>query len=95
MMNGGSYPHKNLNTNYTRNTLGATIMHMEADIDKVVKCNGCALHFMYTQKAKKCPFCHTPYVGGVAEKVEEKPKEKKVAVKSQNQKESFKMWKDS
>ena len=88
-MNGGSYPHKKLNTNCTRNTLGATITHMEADMDRVVKCNKCTQHFMYTQKAKKCPFCGTNYAETGEGKVEEKIKEKKATVKTQ--KESFKM----
>ena len=57
------------------------------------------LHFMYTAKALKCPFCHTYYSEVLVAKVAEKPKDlpaqtgKKVAVKTQ--KESFKMWKNS
>jgi Zn finger protein HypA/HybF involved in hydrogenase expression len=31
--------------------------------EKVVKCKNekCGLHFMYTEKSIKCPFCHTKY----------------------------------
>ena len=59
---------------------------MVDDAEKVVKCGGCKLYFMHTEKDTKCPFCHTKY----GEKtVEEKPKEKKLTTKPQ--KESFKM----
>ncbi|MFA4871627.1 MAG: hypothetical protein WC610_01000 [Patescibacteria group bacterium] len=40
-------------------------------MEKVVKCRGCGQYFMHTEKAIKCPFCHTEY-GEVEEKVEEK-----------------------
>ena len=62
-------------------------------MDKVVKCSNsqCAQHFMYTQEDTKCPFCHTEY-GKVEERIEERPKERKLTVKTQ--KESFKIWKE-
>lgn len=58
-------------------------------MDKVVRCKNeeCALHFMLTEKATKCPFCKTEY-GEAGEKVVEK----KLTVKTQ--KESFKIWKE-
>lgn len=54
--------------------------------NKVVKCKNsqCKLFFRYTEKDTKCPFCKTEYL-----KVEEKPKEKKLTVKTQ--KDSFKI----
>ena len=55
-------------------------------MEKIVKCNRCGQYFMHTEKALKCPFCHTVYV-----EVEEKAKDKKGTTK--HQKESFKVWK--
>lgn len=60
---------------------------MRDNIEKVVKCNKCRLYFGHTEKETKCPFCKTEYG-----EVEEKPKEKKLVVKTQ--KDSFKIWKD-
>ena len=59
--------------------------------EKVVKCRSkqCGLFFGYSEVDTTCPFCHTPYRAEEA-KIAEKPKEKKVRVRSQ--KESFKMW---
>lgn len=48
---------------------------------------------MHTKEDTKCPFCNTEYIEVVEKKPEEKPKERKVTVK--NQKESFKIWKES
>ena len=63
-------------------------------MDKVVKCGRCEQHFMYTEKAVACPFCHTPYVEVEEKSVgEEKNKVRKVAVKTQ--KDSFKIWKNN
>ena len=72
--------------------------------EKVVKCKNdkCGLHFGYSEKKTKCPFCYAEYV-----KVEEKPENlsapagalaggqasKKGTTKTQ--KESFKIWKDN
>ncbi|OHB08871.1 MAG: hypothetical protein A3I19_01035 [Candidatus Zambryskibacteria bacterium RIFCSPLOWO2_02_FULL_38_13] len=71
-------------------------------MNKVVKCKNdkCGQHFMHTEKNTKCPFCHTEY-GEAEEKPtveeksvnEEKPKARKVAVKTQ--KDSFKIWRNS
>ena len=66
--------------------------------DKVVKCRDkkCGLHFMYTEKDTKCPFCKTEYA-----EAKEGPKDlpaqigKKLTVKTQTQKGSFKIWKDN
>lgn len=63
-------------------------------MDRVVKCNNeqCGLHFMHTQTDTECPFCHTEYSAVEEKKVEVRPKERKVPVKTE--KESFKIWKD-
>lgn len=68
------------------------------ETEKVVKCKNdkCGLHFGYSEKQTKCPFCHTEYIyNKVKEKSadEEKPTVQKGTAKTQ--KESFKMWKDS
>ncbi len=57
--------------------------------DKVVKCTNdkCGQYFMLTEKAIKCPFCHTKYV-----EVAEEDKKKKWTAKTP--KESFKRWKN-
>ena len=59
--------------------------------EKVVKCKNdtCGLHFGYSEKQTKCPFCHTKY----GEVIEEETKARKVPVKSK--KESFKIWRKS
>lgn len=79
-----------------------TLNNMDTGNDKVVKCNGCALHFMYTEKVKKCPFCRAEYVEEVSKprviriqtdtesKVSDDSKEKKATTKTR--KESFRMW---
>ena len=56
-------------------------------MNKVVKCSNskCGQYFMHTEKATKCPFCHTEYG-----KAEEKSTSKKVAAKTR--KKSFKIW---
>ena len=61
------------------------------NMEKVVKCNKCGQYFMHTEKNIKCPFCHTEYGKTVGEKTKEKPKEKKLVVKTQ--KNSFKIRK--
>ena len=58
-------------------------------MEKVVKCNRCGQYFMHTEKALKCPFCHTEYV-----EVEEKETNKKKG-SEKTQKESFKVWKNN
>lgn len=60
--------------------------------EKVVKCNKCEKYFGHTEKDTKCPFCHSEYVI-VEEKSGEKPKAKKLIMKTQ--KESFKIWGDN
>jgi len=67
------------------------------ETEKVVKCKNdkCGLHFGYSEKQTKCPFCHTQY-GKVEEKTVSSAEasaakeEKKKAAKTQ--KESFKIW---
>ena len=63
-------------------------------MEKVVKCDNerCGLYFGYSEKKTKCPFCYTPY-NAVEEKTAEKPKEKRIPVKSR--KETFKIWKNN
>ena len=55
-------------------------------MEKVVKCKNCDLHFGYSEKQTKCPFCYTEYG-------EEKTEVKKITVRTQ--KNSFKRWRDS
>jgi len=65
--------------------------------EKVVKCKNdkCGLHFGYSEKQTKCPFCHTQF-GKVEEKTSARGgsasggEEKKGAAKTR--KESFKIW---
>jgi len=61
--------------------------------ENVVKCNNeeCGMHYGYSQEQTACPFCNTSYKVS-EEKVAEKPKVKKLVVKTE--KESFKMWND-
>lgn len=70
-------------------------------MEKVVKCDNkqCGLHFGYSEKKTKCPFCKTEYVETVGEKpasfteASAAKKEKKEVAKTR--KESFKIWKDN
>lgn len=76
-------------------------------MEKVVKCSNqqCGLHFGYSEKKTKCPFCRTEYAEAVEEvskprviriqtdtesKVSDDSKEKKATTKTR--KESFRMW---
>lgn len=61
---------------------------MSNNTEKVVKCGQCDKYFGHSETNTKCPFCHTEY----EEKIAEKPREKKLTVKTQ--KESFKIWKE-
>ena len=59
----------------------------------VVKCTKCDLYFTYTEEYTKCPFCTTVYAKVEEKPVEEKPKDKKVTIKTRkDSKDSFKMW---
>ena len=66
------------------------------NINKVVKCNRsqCGLHFMYTEKDTKCPFCKTEYAE-VKEKAKDLSAQAGKKGTTKNQKGSFKMWKDN